>query len=62
MVERKGHSFSLDWYMLGLFAYELLDGYPPYYDKDKEKLIQNIKFAKLKIPSGVSAECADFIS
>jgi serine/threonine protein kinase len=35
MLERKGHSFALDWYLLGVLLYELLDGYPPYYDKDR---------------------------
>jgi serine/threonine protein kinase len=62
MIERRGHGFSLDWYMLGLFAYELLDGYPPYYDKNKEKLMHNIKCAKLRLPSNISAECGDFLT
>lgn len=35
MLERKGHSFGIDWYLLGVMLYELVDGYPPYYDRDK---------------------------
>jgi len=61
MLERKGHSFALDWYMLGVVVYELLDGYPPYYDKDREKLFHNIKNAKLNLPANISESCADFI-
>ena len=27
MLERKGHTFTLDWYLLGVLTYELLDGF-----------------------------------
>lgn len=32
MINKKGHGFAIDWYSLGLLTYELLDGYPPFYD------------------------------
>ena len=45
MIERKGHSFSLDWWTLGIFLYEMLFGYVPFLSNDlsEEELIKMIK-------------------
>lgn len=58
---RKGHGRQVDWYMLGIFIYELLVGAPPYYDAEKEVLKENIKRAPLKIPRFLSQEARDLI-
>lgn len=42
MLKREGHGKSVDWYLLGVFLYEMLFGIPPYYDQDWDKLFQNI--------------------
>ena len=42
MLKREGHGKSVDWYLLGVFLYEMLFGIPPYYDHDRETLFQNI--------------------
>ena len=62
MLEKSGHTFSLDWYLFGVLAYELLSGYPPFYNDEKEKLLDNIRFAKLKFPNYFSKKSKDFIS
>ena len=38
MLKREGHGKSVDWYLLGVFLYEMLFGIPPYYDQDRDKL------------------------
>lgn len=35
---RKRHGFTLDWYLLGVLIYELIEGMPPYYCLNKERL------------------------
>ncbi|CAD8166775.1 unnamed protein product [Paramecium pentaurelia] len=61
MLMKKGHGRQVDWYMLGIFIYELLVGAPPYYDAEKEILKENIKRAPLKIPRHLSQEAKDII-
>ena len=50
MLRRSGHSRSIDWYLLGVLIYEMLVGVPPYFDKQKSKLFENIQSGPLKIP------------
>jgi serine/threonine protein kinase len=38
MVQKDGHGKTVDWYLLGVLLYEMLDGLPPYYDNDKYEL------------------------
>ncbi|CAD8075220.1 unnamed protein product [Paramecium sonneborni] len=61
MLMKKGHGRQVDWYMLGIFIYELLVGAPPYYDSEKEILKENIKRAPLKLPKYLSQEAKDII-
>lgn len=34
MIEGTGHDYTLDWWTLGVFLYELLIGIPPFIDKN----------------------------
>ena len=34
MILREGHDFSIDFYTLGCFLYEMVIGIPPYYNAD----------------------------
>ncbi|CAD8161175.1 unnamed protein product [Paramecium octaurelia] len=61
MLMKKGHGRQVDWYMLGIFIYELLVGAPPYYDAEKEILKENIKRAPLRLPRHLSPEAKDII-
>jgi serine/threonine protein kinase len=35
MISRQGHGKSIDWYLLGVLLYEMIVGYPPYFNKNK---------------------------
>jgi tRNA A-37 threonylcarbamoyl transferase component Bud32 len=54
MLARRGHNRTVDWYLLGVL--------PPYYDKCKEKLFQNIQTASLFLPNSLSKESKSLLS
>ena len=61
MVQKSGHGKSVDWYLLGVFLYEMLVGIPPYYDNDRDVLFYNIINEDLEIPSYISKDARDLI-
>jgi len=61
MVQKSGHGKSVDWYLYGVFLYEMLVGIPPYYDNDRDVLFYNIINEDLELPSHISKEAIDLI-
>lgn len=61
MVKKCGHGKSVDWYLLGVLLYEMLEGIPPYYDHDKETLFSNILNNDIETPEEISDEARDLI-
>lgn len=45
-----GYNYSVDFYTLGAFLYELVTGLPPYYADSTEKILNNIATQKLEVP------------
>jgi protein kinase A len=42
MIKKEGHDFSVDYYGLGALLYEMVFGYPPYYQQNTNKMFQDI--------------------
>lgn len=61
MLSRRGHTRTLDWYLLGVLIYECYTGKPPFYDPNKAELLNNIKVGKFK-PFEASAEMKDIVT
>lgn len=64
---RQPHGVAVDYYAMGIIAYECMLGKRPYSGKDRKEIRDNIlaKQAKIKrhdIPTGWSIEAADFIN
>jgi serine/threonine protein kinase len=61
VIDRQGHGFAVDWWSLGMVAYEMLTGLPPWYTQDRDKLFENLRSAPLKFPMSVARTPALFI-
>ena len=45
-----GYTVDIDWWSLGIVAYELVIGWPPFYDKDFEVMCEKILKKPLRFP------------
>ncbi|CAK75771.1 unnamed protein product (macronuclear) [Paramecium tetraurelia] len=61
VLMKRGHSRTVDWYLVGVLLYEMIVGMPPYYNQDREMLFENIKKGVLRIPKTMSEEAKDLI-
>lgn len=61
VLERTGHGRSLDVYGLGVLTYTLLNGQPPFYHQNREKMWHDIRAAPLSLPRRMPADAADFV-
>merc|ERR1712021_73057 len=50
IILSKGHGKAVDWWALGILIYEMLAGYPPFYDEDPLGIYQKILEGKVKFP------------
>ena len=42
MIQKKGHNNSVDFYGLGCLLYEMIFGFPPYYNEKTNKMFIDI--------------------
>lgn len=50
IILSKGHGKAVDWWALGILIFEMLAGYPPFYDEDPLGIYQKILEGKVKYP------------
>ena len=51
---RKGHGRAVDWWSLGALTYEMLVSLPPFYNRNREAMFDNIINADLIFPKELS--------
>eukprot|EP00803_Ostreobium_quekettii_P004132 evm.model.scf_1618.4 EVM.evm.TU.scf_1618.4 scf_1618:25626-30433(+) len=61
IILNRGHALAVDWWAFGVLIYEMLAGYPPFYDDDPMKTYKKILAGKLEFPSHLSAVAKDLI-
>merc|ERR1712113_21021 len=52
---------AVDWWALGILVYEMLAGYPPFYDEDPLGIYQKILEGKIKFPWHMDRHSKDLI-
>lgn len=65
VIGRRGYTWCIDWWSLGVTAYELLFSYRPFDGRTAEKMRKSITNDNIKFPDDVSRKCSsqgiDFI-
>lgn len=59
MFERKGYSWEIDWWSLGVTVYELLFHKRPFDGRNEEQMSQAIMKNSLRFPADVLSKCSD---
>lgn len=57
----QGHNKCVDWWALGILIFEMLAGYPPFYDESPFGIYQKILAGKLEFPKHFAPEARDLI-
>ncbi|CAD8209860.1 unnamed protein product [Paramecium pentaurelia] len=63
IINKKGHSFEVDLWTLGILIYEMINGYPPFtvQDRNTQKILQLILQNKPNYPSIMSDEAKNLV-
>mmetsp|Transcript_48583 Transcript_48583/g.126060 ORF Transcript_48583/g.126060 Transcript_48583/m.126060 type:complete len:338 (-) Transcript_48583:544-1557(-) len=61
IIQSKGHGKAVDWWALGILIYEMLAGYPPFYDENPFGIYQKILAGKVEFPRHFDMQAKDLI-
>jgi serine/threonine protein kinase len=50
MVDSTGHDMTVDWWAVGILAYEMLIGVTPFFNKNRQVLMSKIRHSKVVFP------------
>jgi len=61
IILSKGYGKAVDWYALGILIFEMLTGYPPFYNENHLKLYDNILATTPRFPASIDPIARDLI-
>eukprot|EP00457_Paulinella_chromatophora_P005688 gb/GEZN01005705.1/.p1 GENE.gb/GEZN01005705.1/~~gb/GEZN01005705.1/.p1 ORF type:complete len:353 (-),score=57.81 gb/GEZN01005705.1/:555-1613(-) len=61
IIQSKGHGKAVDWWALGILIYEMLAGYPPFYDENPFGIYQKILGGKIDFPHHFQKDAKDLV-
>ncbi|KAL7866265.1 hypothetical protein SRHO_G00115120 [Serrasalmus rhombeus] len=61
VIQGKGHGLAVDWWALGVLIFEMLSGYPPFFDDNPFGIYQKVLAAKLNFPRHLDFYVKDLI-
>ena len=61
IIQSKGHGKGVDWWALGVLIYEMLAGYPPFYDENPFGIYQKILSGRIEFPRHFDFHAKDIV-
>ncbi|KAJ1920312.1 cAMP-dependent protein kinase catalytic subunit [Mycoemilia scoparia] len=61
VIQAKGYGKAVDWYSLGVLIFEMIAGYPPFYDEDHYRLYEKILSGHVQWPSQFDPLARDLV-
>ncbi|KAJ1442573.1 kinase-like domain-containing protein, partial [Ochromonadaceae sp. CCMP2298] len=61
VLDRRGHGQAADWWNLGMVAYEMLTGLPPWYTPNTKLLFRSIRYEPLRPPRYMGARAVSLV-
>jgi serine/threonine protein kinase len=61
IIQSKGHNKAVDWWALGVLVFEMLAGYPPFYDDNPIGIYQKIMDGYYEFPPHIEPKARDLI-
>jgi protein kinase X len=61
IIQSKGHDIGVDWWALGILIFEMLAGFPPFFDENPYGIYQKILAGKIDWPKHFSIDAKDLI-
>jgi serine/threonine protein kinase len=61
IIQSRGHGKAVDWWALGILIYEMLAGYPPFYDEHAFGIYQKILEGRVEFPSHFDLAAKDLL-
>lgn len=61
IIQSKGHNKAVDWWALGVLIYEMLAGYPPFFDDNPFGIYEKILGGRIEWPKHMDPIAKDLI-
>lgn len=61
LILKKGHTFAVDWWSLGIFLFEMVSGLPPFYTQNVSEMYDLILHKPLQCPSYFSPQLVSLL-
>lgn len=61
IIQSKGHGKAVDWWALGILMFEMLAGYPPFYDENPFGIYQKVLAGRIDFPRHFDVKAKDLI-